>query len=160
MEVRHRSSRPLTRNTPLQQPVTETEPDALRLARVELMRAEAQFNAQVHRASALGKELVERTISNAKPVMVTVALGAGVAGLTVLYLVTRSARRPEPVFTFAAKPPRPSMFRTLAMAALGTAARLVASNLMHRLAERQHAPGSDGTHPSLPSARRSLGHSS
>jgi hypothetical protein len=159
MEVRHRPSNPLTRNTPLQQPSNEAEPDSVRVARVELMRAEAQFNAQVHRASALGKELVERTISNAKPVLLTVAVGAGLAGIALVYVLARNSRRPEPVFTFTHKPKRPSMLRTFAVAALSAGARMVASNLLHKFTEHRPLASEPEHHPSLPSARRTLGHS-
>ena len=111
------------------------ELDPIHAARAELMRAEAQFSEDVKRASTVGGKLVYRAWTDAKPLLITVAVGATVGIVAIAYVSARHWRRKEAVIALAPLPARPSLLRNLALAAFGTVAKLMARRLAARLAQ-------------------------
>lgn len=109
----------------------DSERDPIEAAREELMRAEAQFSEEVKRASFVGGNLVHRTLEDAKPMLLTIAVATTVGVAVIVYAVSRGRREP-PVISLGA-PPRSSLLRSLAMAGLGAAARFAARRVAQRL---------------------------
>lgn len=112
-------------------------------AQQEVERAKEALALKLRAASKSGKEMLDRTLSQAKPLVVAAAAlsaGAIVLGLYKLARLRPRARRRN---NWVAPPPaqysRPSFFGTLVRSALTSVAASLASHLMRRLQQSLEA---------------------
>lgn len=133
------SQRPLSLPHDFGSPTDTLDQDPIEAARADLMRAEAQFSEEVKRASYVGGNLVHKALDDAKPLLLTIAVGVTVGVVALGYFALRGGRREEAVIRFAPPPPRrASLGRSLAMAAFGAAARFAARRLAARVVHNYH----------------------
>jgi hypothetical protein len=125
------SQRPLSTPPEYNAPLNVAQ-DPIEAARADLVRAEAQFSEEVKRASYVGGNLVHKAIDDAKPLLITIAVGVTVGVVTLGYFALRG-RREEAVIRFAPAPRRHSIARSLAVAAFGAAARFAARRIVAQL---------------------------
>lgn len=99
-------------------------------AKREVERAKRELAVQLRTASRSSKQMIERTLSQTKPILTGIAaLGAAAAAIAFYKLARGRPRRKG----WLVPPQQPSMLGNMARAALTSAAASLAGYLMERL---------------------------